>query len=362
MKLQSMVLSISLLIGGQVAQAATIDLSGHGFVTYGDGMSYSLPIIGQEIMAGPGQIDVYTKLGLGANGQVGNGTAGIDDAFDTPQANTIAGFRMSANNEPGSNGNTSAINGGWDRLASWDASLSALHSELNFAQHSMVFFFANNETGGEAEDNLAAWARIEVSRISSGEVLGRYELTNDPDHDGISGYGPPPFGGGIPLGNPLDFTSTGAAPVLADFIMSGGNVCINGFGMLVDCTSPDVVSDYEHNLGGDRAAYAIVFPELDALIAGLLANVGNLNDFALHVEYRLGCGPEGGFPTFTRGNKTICDPSYALNGGDEKVFIGTQNRSDVPPPPPSSSVPEPGVLALLGMGLLGMARLRARKV
>lgn len=355
--------SMVLLLAAQGVQAATIDLSGQGYVTYGDGLSYSMPIYteitGQEIMAGPGQINVYTKLGLGANGQLDNGTAGIDDAFDTPQANTVEGFRMGADNEPDSDGNGDRIDGAWDRDASWDASLSALDSKLNFAQNSLVFFFANNETGGDAEDNLAAWARIEVSQISTGVTLGLFELTNDWDHDGVAGYGPPPIGGGIPMGDPTLFTSTGEAPVLADFIMSGGNVCINAFGLLVDCSSPDAVANFEHNLGGDRAAYAIIFPELDALIAGLLADVGSLDDYAMHVEYRLGCGPEGAFPVDTQGQNSNCDPNYALNGGDEKVFIGTQYRSDIPPP----SVPEPGVLALFGLGLLGigMAKLGRRR-
>lgn len=87
--------------------------------------------------------------------------------------------------------------------------------------------------------------------------------------------------------------------------MSGGNVCVNNVGAIVDCSQPHVINA-EHNLGGGRAAYAIVLPELDTLIAGIVDGGGFLADYALHVNYRLGCGPEltqagGGFPTVPRG-------------------------------------------------------------
>ena len=47
-----------------VSPAAAFDLTGGYYMTYGDANSYSLPINGLEVMAGPGQIDLYTKLGL----------------------------------------------------------------------------------------------------------------------------------------------------------------------------------------------------------------------------------------------------------------------------------------------------------
>ncbi|MFX6483952.1 hypothetical protein ABTG06_19580, partial [Acinetobacter baumannii] len=46
------------LAGITAAHAApTVDLTNVGWVTYGDARSYSLPISGLEVMAGPGQID-----------------------------------------------------------------------------------------------------------------------------------------------------------------------------------------------------------------------------------------------------------------------------------------------------------------
>jgi hypothetical protein len=331
------------------AQAEAIVLTGKGYATYGDANSYSLPLNGLEVMSGPGQIDIYTKLGLNPPGQLDNGNASMDDAFPTPTANNIDGFRMSAANEPAETGN-------WDRSGWWDASLAALDTKIGLAANSMVFFFANNETGAGVSDNLAAWARLELTRISTNTLLGQFDLTNDVLHDG-QGYGPPPAGGGVLMGDPALYTSNGAEPYVSDFLMSGGNVCVNGSGVIVDCSDPGVVLDVEHNLGGDRAAYAIVFPELDALIAGIVAGGGNLADYALHVNYRLGCGPEltqagGSFPTVPQGSNTICDPNYALNGGDEKVFIGTLSNIQ--------QAPEPATVALFGMGLLGLGLARRR--
>ena len=337
-----------LLSSAAITHASPIDLTGQGWVTYGDANSYSLPLSGLEVLAGPGQINMFTKLGLQAVGVLDNPQPDMDDAFLTPSANNVHGFRMDTTNEP-------TDTGSWDRDGWWDTSLSALDAETNLAQNSAVFFFANNETGGEANDNLAAWARFELTKISTNELLGQFDLTNDPDHNG-QGYGPPPAGGGVPLGDPTDYTSNGAEPFVSDFVMSGGNVCVNSSGLLVDCGDPDVVTNAEHNLGGDRAAYAIVLPELDELIAGLVDANLDLSDYALHVNFRLGCGPEltqagGAFPTIQQGSNTLCDPNYALNGGAEKVFMGTQLR-------PGVSVPEPATLAIFTIGLLTLGYFR----
>lgn len=335
---------ISALISGH-SVAATVDLTNKGYVTYGDANSYSLPLNGLKVLAGVGQIDLFTKLGLNANGQLGNGVAGMDDAFDTPSDNTTSGFRMSAANEPG------ALQGSWDRNGSWDSQLSSLNSMLNFNLNSMVFFFANNETG--KGDNLAAWARVELTQISTNSSLGIFDMTNDADKNGTGGYGPPPIGGGALMGQVGDYTTSNNAPTVADFLMSGGEVCLNA-GVIVDC-SGTYDKKVQHNLGGNEAAYAVVVPELDALIADLLAGNKDLSDYALHVDYRLGCGPEGNFPQVPQGNKTECDPNYAINGGAEKVFLGTQLAR-------IHNVPEPDSAMLIGLGLIGAAVIRRRRV
>ena len=341
-------LALASAIGTPSTLAGTIDLTGLPFVTYGDGQSYSLPISQAlgcttcEVMAGPGQIDIYTKLGL--QSQLGNSTPGMDDAFDTPSANNTDGFRMGAGNEP-----TPTFTG--DRVGWWDTTLTALNSKVDLFNNSMVFFFANNETGGG--DNLAGYARIELT--GPGGVLvpgGRFELTNDFNHDGVAPYGAFTSGGGIPNGNPAAYTSLNQAPVVADFLQSGGEVC-------VPIPPTNAIQCFQHNLGGDRAAYAVVFPELNALIAGLILGGADLSQYALHVEYRLGCGPESNtaqgspsFPQVPAGGGTECDPNYAINGGSEKVFIGTQALT--------TSLPVPSSLLLAGIALLGLGYARRR--
>lgn len=334
------------------AHSATIDLSQAGWTTYGDGNAISLPASNLSVGSGPGQIAMFTRLGLGANGQLDN-APGMDEAFDTPQANNISGFRMGAGNEP-------VTTGTWDRVGWWDSSLAALNSALNLLTNSMVFFFANNETGGADTANLAAWSRIEVTRISDNALLGRYDLTNQG-----GGYGTPitsglgigaPLGGGVVLGDVTDYTSTGAAPTVGDFLRSGSDVCVYtggpNIGLPTACpsVSDPNITKYAHNLGGDHAAYAVVFPELDALIFSLVQG-GNLTDYAVHVDYRLGCGLEGAFPTVRQGNNLECNGDYALNGGDEKLFLGTQALT-------TTRVPEPSAIMLLALGLLSLTFMR----
>ena len=157
--------------------------------------------------------------------------------------------------------------------------------------------------------------------------------------------------GGVPLGDPTLFTSLKEDPVLADFVKSGGNFCLDAGGQPQVCDGTEA-ANYEHNLGGDRAAYAVVVPELDALIASLVGANANLDDYALHVEYRLGCGPEAGFDALYSGNPSRCDPNYALNGGDEKVFLGTQLLQG------GNNVPEPASLLLVAAGLIAAGSVR----
>lgn len=136
--------------------------------------------------------------------------------------------------------------------------------------------------------------------------------------------------------------------------MSGGLVCADANGM-VDCSQPHLF-EFQHNLGGDRAAYAIVFPELNAKLADVLDTLASnvnpgetLANYALHVDFRLGCGPEGAFPQVPAGGGSACDPDYALNGGSEKVFIGTMENVQRVPEPASSPWPPWGSLGAFAL-------------
>ena len=73
-----------------------------------------------------------------------------------------------------------------------------------------------------------------------------------------------------------------------------------------------------------------------------------LANYALHVDFRLCCGPEGAFPQVPAGGGSACDPDYALNGGSEKVFIGTLENIQAVPEPTSSTLAALGLLGAFG--------------
>lgn len=364
------ILSMSLIAASlQGAQAATVDLSQLGYVTYGDANSYSLAIgnyyaCGSEygptcpysVAGSPGQTSPFIHVVEGAGGHLINGSASIDDAFKS--ANNELYFTMTSANEPDSNGvNGSTFTG--DKVGTWDATLGALNSALDLIKNSLVFFFVNNEPNSEGglTQSLAVWGRITITGPGDA-LLGTYDLTNDTrtaaerllGSPPAPGYGPPPIGGGVPLGDVTLYTSEGNEPEITDFVMSGGQVCIDKTSKdIVDCTTatPGTFDTINHNLGENQAPYAVVAPELDALIASLLGS-GNLNDYVLHFDLRYGCvNPPFPFvdkdgnivPIDAKGDVSCAyGTPVSQDNNFEQVFIGTQLRNDVPEPADRKSV------------------------
>lgn len=379
------------------AHATTIDLTGLGFVTYGDGQSYSLPIANYQfgfstnngpfaIPSTPGQINDLVVLNTGSSGNpVVTNFDGMDNAYETPSG--VSGdtfFQSSTSTYQGTEG-TVANN----LDSTWDTSLSALQTFT--AGEELVFFFNNNQTnsGGAADQTLAAWARLWITDGAGAVVAGStFEFTNDDSPYQIVTEG----GGGTFLGDPAAYTASGSGPgdptdtdlTNTDWVVSGGQLCVvsnatNPLPIPVSCDVTqaelsglgdgslllsDLSGAINHNLGADHVAYAVVFPELNALLGNLYTSVGDLSSYTLHVDARYGC--EGDAGTGWMDCLTV-NPEWgnALNNGFEQTFIGTATIGVCPPNDPlcNPTVPEPATLALMGLGFAGMGiGLRRRRV
>jgi len=328
------------------------------YVTYGDGNSYALPINALiydtaqgggtgpgnpfYVVSTPGAIQDLTVVATGASGQpVNTNYPSADDAYQTPNGqNGSAYFSTGTVSDPGGAGEFTG-----DVSQTWDVTLAALAGFLG--GDSPVFFFNNNQvnSGASTNQNLAAWAQLTVTD-PNGNVIATFDFTNqDQAYTGIASG----TSGGVINGDVGAYTHVGAldSPIAGtntntDYVLSGGQLCLNA-GVLVECTQAhDQTIDL--NLGANQAAYAIVFPELNTLLASL----GGAAGYTLHIDLRFGCDPGTIDPA------TNC-VGRSLNNGYEQVFISSASQV--------INTPEPGMLALLAISLLGLGwtTVRARK-
>lgn len=364
--------SAALLSGASQA----FSLAGKGWVQYGDAQSYSLPVLAIQdncttpgctfyVPSGVGHIKGLTVLGTGATGKdVVTNFDGMDNAYSTPNGTNSAPYwSPSATTYQGTTGIVQ--NNGTN---TWDTSLSALQSYL--AGESMVFFFNNNQTssGGAYDQSLAAWAQISIKN-AAGQVIGIYDLSNRGTTAGVGGAYKTVVegGGGVLLGDVTNYTSSGAGPVTGDrsstdYVLSGGQLCLDSSGqVLVNCNTPGAQAPINHNLGANQAAYALLFPELNAQLDGLFSSLSSsaLANYTMSVDIRLGCDPA----TLGGAAGPICEGSLTdgygrnLNSGYEQIFISTQR--DVT----ASQLPEPAAVTLVGLALFaaGWARRQRRQ-
>jgi hypothetical protein len=340
-------------------------------VTFGDGISYSLPILGLNVQSSPGQIQDCIVVMTGSNGtQINQNAKGIDDAYQSPGGSKVADngwFRTGdplATPDPGSS--FGSFTGQTDHT--WDIQISALESFLN--GNDMVIYFNHNQTnsGSTIDQNLFIWAQLALVDTTGAHATQYFYITSVPNSTGLSNFG-------NPGGNPSAYTGpqtpatctyptgtdagctfphggigTGTGSGDATFMVNAqGQVCLNGpvgVGQPVPCSGPHVATVNE-NLGANQVANAVVFPEINAI----LDSAGNGGYNVIQADIRMGCNPA----TITGG---VCPPGSPLNNGFEQIFIGQLNPT---PGPPGGGVPEPATLALVSLGLLGATVVRRRR-
>ena len=334
-------LAISAMLGAGLAGPAhaALDLTGASYVTYGDGNSYALQVNG--VIAGstgpgsafyvnstPGAIQDLIVVATGSIGaQVNTNVAGMDNALPTVD------------------GTTNFFAGIWNStLAAFTGALGGLNP---------LFFFNNNQIGGDVTQNLAVWAQ--VSLTGTGQTTRYFDFTNRNSPYALFTEG----GGGVFNGNVGAYTSAGLGPIAGtdlatDFVFSGGAICLTAANVPVSCSNPSSVGGaINNNLGANQASYAVDVPELNAFLTTYRA--GGFSGYnGIHVDLRFGCDPA----TVGGGTKGVgnCIRRDA-NNGFEQLFIGTSASAT------QVEVPEPGILGLLALGMVGLAATaRRRKV
>lgn len=363
MRTLNLAISCFTLLTSAVIQASVIDLSGMGYVQYGDGQSYSLPIsqiqddctspgCPYHVSSTPGQIKDLIVVATGAAGaDVNSNFAGMDDAYTTPSGESGSNFFSTGTvADP-----TAEPDFVGDADATWDATLASLMSFLN--GDDMVFMFNNNNLNGANLQSLAAWMQITLTD-DQGQVFKTYDFTNDNNPYALISEG----GGGTFMGDVTSYTSDGSGPdgntnSDTDYVLSGGPLCINTdtpVPIPVPCDGSGILPVSEgpinHNLGADEVAYAVLFPELNLELADLFSSltVEELGLYTLNIDLRLGCD-ESLFSATAEDE--LCTGEVSgfgknLNNGYEQLFISTAT------PPVQATEPKPSWLVLTTLALL----------
>lgn len=318
-------------------------------VTYGDFYSCSGQLLNQILLGGnawpgpytpevgPGRLQSNLVLGLesspsGAPQNNDDVTPNADDGYALPSGAGAVAFSTKDSAPGGTPDPETAYPFVAEFLGDapdfWDVSLADLIDWLTIGgqRHSLVAGFDHNQEG--AAPDLLAWALAVVAdEVGGGLDDVIFEMK--------------PASVNWPTGNPADFSTdktrtddpstTLGLFGTGDFVVSNGQICTAG-PTFTNKSNCEAAGGYwaNHNLG-NRTDFLIWSPELDAGLETWLAM--GYDTLKIRYDFR------------------------ALNSGPETVYLLPVVRSQ--------QVPEPGVIALIATGLLGVgffARRRRRQM
>ena len=354
-------------------------------ITFFDGLNYSLPILGIDVNSTPGQIQDCIVVATGASGTpvTTNGIAGIDDAYATPSGTGGPTYFRTGDTTIGAGDPTAdkkakvfAPEFAGDTANTWDATLSALSTFL--AGNDMVVYFNLNQvnSGDSTNQDLFIWAQVRLVDLQDPTRNLYFYIAATPDlgGTGLLNSGTPGDATFLFTGPQTDATCTypsagpagtpdpcpnglvGSPTLLTDanyMVRATGQICLNGpigIGTPVPCPAPPGGATVNENLGANQVSSAIVFPEINAILA--LPGFGGYD--VLQADIRYGCKDSA--------LGTPCPPGEIQNNGFEQIFIGKLNREECVGEQ-CGTIPEPVTVALLGLGLLGagLCRRKGRK-